>query len=360
MNRLSTLFFVLFFVSAFFTDCAESSSRSRRPVSSIRLEPKKKNYVLGDVITINSQTNLKGGQVEKIEISIDGQQISTSNNLTNSSTYKTSDFGLGKHTVKVLVKKSDGLTGENFEEILVVSNHKPVQYSYEIVASYPHNATHFTQGLEFHDNQLYEGTGQEGSSAIYRENLKTGAVTQEKKMENNIFGEGITILNNHIYQLTYKNKIGYIYDLKDFNLIDNWSYKSREGWGLTNDGTSLIMSDGTENICYINPQSFNEIKRIQVCDDRGLVNNLNELEYINGEIWANIWTTDNIVIIDPNTGMVKGKIDLGGLSGSIMQSQRENLDVLNGIAWNPATGKIYVTGKWWPKIFEIRLIKKAS
>jgi glutaminyl-peptide cyclotransferase len=319
--------------------------------------PKKKNYQVGEELKMNFETKLKEGTVEKIEISIDGKVIITSKNLTNSLVYKTGEYGVGKHIIKISCSRTDGVTGDNYDEILVTSDIKPAQYSYEVVAVFPHNTQHFTQGLEFHENMLYEGTGQEGASAIYRINLKTGSVEKQLKLENQYFGEGITILNNKIFQLTYKHQLGFVYDLNTFETIKTFKYKSKEGWGLTNDGQNLIMSDGTENIFFINPDTFGEVKRIQVTNDHNVVNNVNELELIKGEIWANIWMTDTILIIDPKTGKVTGEINLSGLSGTILQNQREPVDVLNGIAWNPVTDKIYVTGKWWPKLYEIKLKK---
>lgn len=303
------------------------------------------------------QTKLKDGSLDKIEIFVDSKMVYTSNNLTNSYIYKTADFGVGKHIIKASATKKDGVTGDNYDEILVLSDIKPIKYTYQIIAEYPHNVSHFTQGLEFHDNLLYEGTGQEGSSAIYRINLHTNKIEKEYRLEDQYFGEGITILSNKIYELTYKNKIGFVYDLNTFKLLNTWNFKSNEGWGLTNDGHSLIMSDGTENIYYINPDTYQEERKIQVCNESNFVQNINELEYIKGEIWANIWNADIIVIIDPKTGKIKGEINLTGLSGTILQSQNEQMNVLNGIAWNPVNEKIYVTGKLWPKIFEIKLIK---
>ncbi len=357
MKRLTLKFLTILLVMTIFMNCAQSSSHSRRPVSSIHCIPKKKSYKIGEELKINFDTKLKEGTADKIEISVDGKIIQTSKNLTNSMTYKSGDYGVGKHIIKISCLRSDGVTGDNYDEILVTSDIKPAQYSYEVIAVYPHNINHFTQGLEFHENTLYEGTGQEGSSAIYRLNLKNGNVEKQFKLENQYFGEGITILNNKIFQLTYKNQIGFVYDLNTFELIKTWKYKSKEGWGLTNDGQYLIMSDGTENICFINSDTFGEVKRIQVTNEYNVVKNINELELIKGEIWANIWTTDTIVIIDPKTGKVTGEINLSGLSGTILQNQREQIDVLNGIAWNPVTDKIYVTGKLWPKIFEIKLKK---
>jgi glutaminyl-peptide cyclotransferase len=360
MSRLTSSFLILLFVLTVFMDCAQSNSHSRRPVTSFQLEPHKKSYKFGEEIKLKVQTKLKEGSLRQIEISIDGKKVLASKNLTNSIIYKTTDFGVGKHIVKVSATKEDGITGDNYEEISVTSNVNPIQYSYQVIASYPHDTKHFTQGLEFHDNILYEGTGQEGSSAIYQLDFRTGKKTKEYKLENQYFGEGITILNDKIFELTYKNKIGFIYDLKTFKLLKSWNYKSQEGWGLTNDGHSLIMSDGTENVYFINPDTFQEERKIQICNEHSIVTNINELEYIKGEIWANIWMTDNIVIIDPKTGIITGEINLSGLSGTIVQNPQEQIDVLNGIAWNPVTDKIYVTGKWWPKIFEIKLIKKDN
>jgi glutaminyl-peptide cyclotransferase len=339
-------------------NCAQSNSHSRRPVTSIQFESKKKIFPLGEVVKVNLLTKIKDGEIAKIDIAIDGKVVQSSKNLTNTFLYKSNEYGIGKHNIKISATKTDGVSGDNYEEITVTSDTNPVQYSYQVVAEYSHNVTHFTQGFEFHDNQLYEGTGQEGSSAIYRHNILTGKSKEEYKLDNQYFGEGITILNNKLYQLTYKNKIGFVYDLTSFKLLNTWNYKSEEGWGLTNDGHSLIMSDGTENIYYINPETFQEVRKLQVYNEHNSIKNLNELELIKGEIWANIWQTDTIVIIDPQSGKVKGEINLSGLTGTIVQNQKEPIDVLNGIAWNPVTDKIYVTGKYWPKIFEIKLIKK--
>ncbi|HEY5509703.1 MAG TPA: glutaminyl-peptide cyclotransferase [Prolixibacteraceae bacterium] len=358
MKRISLSLLTILFTLILLMNCAQSNNHSRRPVTSIQCEPKRKNYKMGEVFQVNFNTKLKDGALNKIEISVDGKLVITSKNLTNTLSFKTSDFGVGKHILKISALKSDGILGDNYEEILVTSDVQPVKYTYQIVATYPHNITHFTQGLEFHDNMLYEGTGLEGSSCIYRLDLKTSKVLKEYKLENQYFGEGITILNNKIYELTYKNDIGFVYDINTFKILNTWKYKSKEGWGLTNDGTSLIMSDGTENLYFIHPENFQEIKKIQVCNEHSVVKNLNELEYIKGEIWANIWTTDNLVIIDPKTGKVTGEVNLSGLNGSILQNQNDQIDVLNGIAWNPVTDKIYVTGKLWPKLFEIKLIKK--
>lgn len=359
MNRITMLVFTFLFVITACMNCAQSNSRSRRPVTAIQLEPGKKSFILGEEIKVHLQTKLKDGSIDKIEISVDGSLMQTSKELTSTFIFQSKTFGVGKHILKIAAVKKDGVSGENYEEILVLSDTEPIQYSYQIVAEYPHNIGHFTQGLEFYNKYLYEGTGQEGSSAIYQVNLQNGKVIKNYNLDSQYFGEGITILNNKIYELTYKNRIGFVYDVNTFSQLATWNYKSTEGWGLTNDGHSIIMSDGTENIYFIHPDTFKEERKIQVANHRNLIKNLNELEYIKGEIWANVWTTDTIVIIDPKTGKITGEINLSGLSGTILQSQRDQIDVLNGIAWNPAADKIYVTGKLWPKLFEIKLIKNT-
>ena len=359
-TRLTVVSFSLLLLLPLFINCAQSSSHSRKPVTAILIEPKNKRFKLGEEFQINLQTKLKEGTLEKVELSIDGRTIHTSQNLINSFLIKTTDFGVGKHIVKLSATKTDGISGDNYEEFFVLSNTKPVKYSYQIVAEYSHDMNFFTQGFEFHNNILYEGTGQEGTSAIYRHDLKTGKTQTVYKLENKYFAEGITILNNKIYQLTYKNKIGFVYDLASAKLLNTWNYNSIEGWGLTNDGRSLIMSDGTEKIYFINPETYREEKTIQVCNEHNLVKNINELEYIKGDIWANIWQSEMIVIIDALTGKIKGEINLSGLSGTILQKEKDQIDVLNGIAWNPVSDKIYVTGKLWPKIFEIKLIKNGD
>jgi glutamine cyclotransferase len=175
------------------------------------------------------------------------------------------------------------------------------------------------------------------------------------KLADKYFGEGITILNDKIYQLTYKHQKGFVYRLSDFALIDTFAFRSTEGWGLTNDGTNLIMSDGTHLLTWINPVDYTVVKTVQVANNRGLVNNLNELEYINGTIYANVYTTDIIVQIDPETGKVISEINLAGIL-NMYKNAGDKIDYLNGIAFNQKTGNLFVTGKYWPKMFEIKLV----
>ncbi len=236
-------------------------------------------------------------------------------------------------------------------------------YTYEIVKTYPHDPKAFTQGLVFHNGFLYEGTGGSRArgdnffSSLRKVELETGKVLQKTDLANEYFGEGITIFNNKIYQLTWREKTGFVYDLNDFKLLKQFSY-SGEGWGLTNDSTNLILSDGTHVLRFINPETFEVVRTLAVFDEKGRpLMEINELEYIKGEIWANVWQEGEIVRIDPNTGKLVSRIDLTKLADEEMDSSRD-ADVLNGIAYDSASERLFITGKKWNKLFEIKVIPK--
>jgi glutamine cyclotransferase len=227
-------------------------------------------------------------------------------------------------------------------------------YTYAIVNTYPHDPEAFTQGLVFDDGTLYEGTGLWGESTLRRVDLETGSVLQRVALASQYFGEGVTILDDRIIQLTWRSNIGFVYDRGSFDLLDTFAYPT-EGWGITHDGTHLIMSDGTSTLYFLDPETFEETRRVTVADYNGPVTRLNELEYIRGEVYANVWRTDQIARIDPGTGRVLGWIDLGGLLDPA--DITSPVDVLNGIAYDVETGRIFVTGKWWPRLFEIEVTR---
>lgn len=226
-------------------------------------------------------------------------------------------------------------------------------YSYEIVKTYPHDRKAFTQGLVYSNGFLYEGTGQNGQTTLRKVDLKSGTVLQLYELPPEYFGEGITIFGDKIIQLTWQSNTGFYYDKESFLPIDQFYY-STEGWGITHDGQRLIMSDGTATLHFLDPQTFQEIGQIEVRDEKGPVKGLNELEYVNGEIFANVWPSERIARISPATGKVTGWIDLTGLLGYYKDSGQ--VDVLNGIAYDSKSGRLFVTGKYWPKLFEIKLI----
>ncbi len=226
-------------------------------------------------------------------------------------------------------------------------------YGYKVINIYPHDPNAFTQGLVFGNGFLYEGTGLRGYSTLRRVELETGNILKTRQLADQFFGEGITIYENQIIQLTWQSNTGFVYAKESFELLQEFSYLT-EGWGITYDGQRLIMSDGTSTLYYLDPETFSEIGRITVSDDDGPVSRLNELEYIQGEIYANVWLTDYIVRISPTTGRVIGWIDLKGLLSP--EDKGEVVDVLNGIAYDVQNDRLFVTGKLWPNVFEIVLI----
>ena len=231
--------------------------------------------------------------------------------------------------------------------------------SYTVVARYPHDTTSFTEGLLFHNNTLYESTGApkylaQTRSAIGTVDLKTGKFNTKVEIDKKTyFGEGILILNNKLYQLTYENQIGFIYDLKTFNRIGQFGYQNKEGWGMTTEGKHLIFSDGSCNLTYLDPADFKQVRKIPVVENGYELPAINELEYIKGYIYANVWMTNRIVKIDPNSGDVVGSLDLSALYEQ-SRSRYEDLNEMNGIAYDSITDKILVTGKLWPDIYEIQ------
>jgi glutamine cyclotransferase len=227
-------------------------------------------------------------------------------------------------------------------------------YGYTVVRSFPHDPRAFTQGLLFRNGVFYEGTGMNGRSGIRKVKLETGEVLQVKAIGSEYFGEGITDWKNSLIEITWQSEIGFVYDINTFERTRTWSYKG-EGWGLTQDGTRIIMSDGTSALRFLDPETLKETGRITVHDAHGPVERLNELEYVKGEIFANVWTTDRIARISPKDGRVTGWIDLAGL---LPLAERAGTDVLNGIAYDAAGDRLFVTGKQWPRVFEIRLVKK--
>jgi glutaminyl-peptide cyclotransferase len=230
--------------------------------------------------------------------------------------------------------------------------------SFDVVATHAHDTTSFTEGLLMHNGKLYESTGsplemENTNSVVGIVDLQTGKIDAKVEINRAIFGEGITFLNNKLYQLTYEAKVGYIYNAETFKKIGEFPLPGKEGWGMTTDGTHLIMSDGTDKILYLDSVSLKPVKTLLVQDGNGSVKNVNELEYIKGYIYANVYTTNYIIKIDPATGRVQGRLDLSTLTRNARSQNRHALE-LNGIAYDSATGNVYVTGKFWPNTYAIR------
>jgi glutamine cyclotransferase len=220
-----------------------------------------------------------------------------------------------------------------------------------VVNIYPHDVNAFTQGLIYKDGFLFESTGLRGKSSLRKVELKTGRVIMKADLSKEYFGEGIALLDGRIYQLTWRERTGFIFDINDFRMLGRFQYKT-EGWGLTSDGKHLIMSDGSAYLYFLNPRTFNIARIIKVRGNNGEIKGLNELEYVKDEIYANVYMKDQILKISPQTGEVTGKIDLSGLMKNERPKYRDG--VLNGIAYDAKGDRLFVTGKMWPKLFEIR------
>ena len=229
------------------------------------------------------------------------------------------------------------------------------QYGFRIINTFPHNISSFTQGLVYHQGFIYEGTGKNGLSTLSKLNLEDAEILMSKKLSRRYFGEGIEIFDGEIFQLTWRSNMVFVYDKDSFEQTGT-HYNSTEGWGLTSDGEHLILSDGTATLQFINPENFVPERKIEVILNGNAVQSLNELEFINGEIWANVWMSDFILRIDPATGNVNSIIDLTGLENETLLGSNEA--VLNGIAWDSEKERLFVTGKHWANLFEIELILK--
>lgn len=305
---------------------------------------------------------LEGNKIDSVHFYVKGKRLANTNNTVS---VNTSDLGIGKHAVTALafypgkVKKLN-----NYIEVFAESS--PVGYTYKIVNEYPHDKNSYTQGLEFHNGYLYETTGRRGQSWLRKIDYKTGKVLQQYDLDKKYFGEGVTIMNNKIHWLTWQAGKGFTYDLNSFKQLGEFNYdKSLQGWGLTHNESELIKSDGTNKIWFLDPTNLQEKRFIEVYSNKHRVDRLNELEWVDGKIYANRWITDRpiksiIVIINPTTGAVEGIANLNGLRKDILKTQKlvDQDEVLNGIAYNPKTKTFFVTGKNWGKLYEIELIKQ--
>jgi glutamine cyclotransferase len=229
----------------------------------------------------------------------------------------------------------------------------PARWTYKVVNTFAHDPKAFTQGLVFGDGFLYEGTGLNGRSELRKVDLETGKVLQDYKLPDEFFGEGITVYDDRIIQLTYQSRVGFVYNKETFELLREFTYPT-EGWGLTHNDDYLIMSDGTPMLYFLNPETFAQNHKIMVLDRDSPVWGLNELEYIDGQIYANVWPTERIVKVDPETGRVIGWIDMEGILAP--QDHDESVDVFNGIAYDATNRRLFVTGKFYPKLYEIKLV----
>ena len=318
----------------------------------LRIPEENSDYKTGDRIEVIIDPTDPGRQPDSVTVSFDGKIVASLRLAPWKSTIPSSfTKNTGRKSLKITAYREGKAKSTITRFIIINSDIVPRRYGYKIIHTYPHDRDAFTQGLFYDGGVLYEGTGQE-SSSLRKVELESGKVLQQLNLPSNLFGEGITLYNGRIFQVTWRSRVGFVYDKSTFRQINKIYYQT-EGWGLTTIDDKIVMSDGSNVIYFFEPEMFTVISRIEVYDNEHKVDTLNELEYINGEIWANIWMTDLIARIDPSTGKVLGYIDLKGILNDPEADTRVN--VLNGIAFDKAGNRIFVTGKNWPKLFEIRL-----
>ena len=336
--------FYLFFILIVFISCSNENQ-----IYEISISSESEIFNKESKVSLDIKLNNFLIKVEDLKFFINGKKVSK---VTNLSIAK-----LGSNSIKAQ------FTHNNQKKILiknidVYNTYQPNLYSYEIIGEYPHDISLYTQGLEFKNNILYESTGLNGYSSLRKFDVYNNQLIDVRFLDDEYFGEGLTILNNKIYQLTWKNRIGFIYDLKTMNMEKSFNYgQSSEGWGLANDGNNLYKSDGTEKIWIIDPVTLKEIDNIEIVTDKKKVKNINELEIVDEKIYANTYqfNKDVVLVINKLTGSVDGIIDFGNLRNKV--KQHNNLDVLNGIAFNKKRNSFFITGKRWDKIFEVKIIK---
>ena len=314
----------------------------------------KEQYQPQEAVALGVQ-NPDNATIDSIVYYINDKKVGTAKGAEKLN-FELKDQKLGYQNLKALVY-TDGKNQEALARIELVSGVQPKLLNYTIVNTYPHDITSYTQGLEFYRDTLYEGTGQRGSSKLLKTDYKTGKAYKSISLEDKYFGEGITILKNKVYQLTWQENVAFVYNADTFVKEKTFNYfKNIEGWGLANDGTNLYQSDGTEKIWVVNPADYKEIDYINVYTSGSKIKDVNELEWIEGKLYGNIYQKDAVAVINPKNGAVEAIINLAELKKKIVNPNLDpSNDVLNGIAYNPKTKTIFVTGKKWDKMFEIKI-----
>ena len=347
-NSNKLLIFLFLLNLTLLESCGENSEWDDISISSNLTDKKIKKDDTLKIKLSKSSKNLvfeikSNNQIKKIS----PLDLSFENN--NQYNFILNNLTLGKK--ELIIKSSNGEKKVNFT---LLNNVAPKIYNYEIINEFSRSKNSYTQGLEFYNDTLYESLGRYGQSKLVKVEFNTGKKLKEIKLPSEYFAEGITVLNDKIFQLTWKEKVGFVYDIENFNRINSFEYKnSIEGWGICNDGNKLYKSDGTDKIWILNPENQKEESYIEIYTNKNKVVGLNELEWIDGKIYANRYLFDGIAIINPKNGAIEGVINLSSLKSRV--TQHEKLDVINGIAYNKKRNSIFVTGKMWDKLFEIRI-----
>lgn len=325
---------------------------------SFKLPEQGQNISLGQDIKVELDL-AEGEKLTSAIYLLDGKPAASSTD-TKPVILKTSGLSVGYKIITAIVER-DGVKDTATISVLLNSGIKPKEYTYKVIKTYPHDTTSYTEGLAYHNGRFLESTGEEGHSTLRWVEPSTGKALQRLDLDKKYYGEGSALVGDKIIMLTYKTNLGFVYDAKTFKQLDSFNYQtSREGWGLCFDGRHLITSDGSNRLYFMNKDTYKDEKVIDVFDDKGAVDMINELELIDGKLYANLFTKNDVIVIDPNTGIVEKRIDLAGLlpDGYFKDDYAISNNVLNGIAYDKAGKRLFVTGKKWPKLFEIALVPK--
>ena len=326
--------------------CGTNSNRKKSDFS-INIDSNDRKINLNSVLTL-SIDNPKKHVIDSVKYFYNGGVVTGNLNLN--------DSRLGKQVIEATIYY-EGQQQNTSKKITVLNNSVPKVYTYKIINTFPHDITSYTQGLEFHNGELYESTGQRGESKLRKVDYRTGEVLKNVDLANEYFGEGLTILNDKIYLLTWQKGTGFVYDANSLEKKSSFKYgKSKEGWGICNNGELLYKSDGTEKIWMLDPETLQEKGFIQTYTNKGKIVGINELEWIDGKIFANRYQKNGVAIINPTNGAIEGVVDFSPLKKQV--KWHDKLDVLNGIAFNPETETLFVTGKRWNKLFEVEIIEQ--
>jgi len=355
-RRISIIVVLVILIGAYFIIPLIDNFDPKEPEQVTEIELAKFNFL--DDVTLKYGTikelsfTVKDKSVNKIELLISDSIVQTWNSPVGKITFELnpSKLTLGAQEIKLNIFSNNKLVSEDSRLIRVLSDIKPQQITAKVVSLLPHNTLHFTQGLEFYGNELFEGTGQYNESKVMKIDLSTGNIQKSVSIDPTCFGEGITIFNDKLYEITWKEQKCFVYNVQTLELEKTINYVG-EGWGLCNDGKNIIMSDGSERIYFRNPNTFEIVKTIEIYDNVGPRINLNELEYIDGKIYANVWQENYILVIDPTLGKIERILNCA----SVIAQARGTGEVLNGIAYNKSNKKLYLTGKNWNKIAEVVL-----
>ncbi|MFI1744143.1 glutaminyl-peptide cyclotransferase [Thalassobellus sediminis] len=339
-------YLAIIFLSGSLIACGSKTGHKKNDFS-IKTNAIKGNISINETLKLSIE-NKKKYTIDSITYTFEGKYISDKISLKNRK--------LGKQTIEANVYFNNEKQTVN-TTITILNNEAPKIYTYKIINEYPHDITSYTQGIEFANDNLYESTGQYKESKLRHIDYKTGDIIKNIDLADEYFGEGLTILHDKVYQLTWREGTGFVYDINSFNKLSSFKYgNSKEGWGLCNNDNIIYKSDGTEKIWLLTPETLVEESFIQVYTNKGKIIGINEMEWINGNIYANRYQKDGVAIINPKNGAVIGVIDFSPLKKLVTQHQ--GLDVLNGIAFNPITKTVFVTGKRWDKLFEVEIIEK--